>query len=107
MPPLLQRLSERQPEESGLPRGLIWIDSSTTTVGCCIFSPFSLCPWIGRFWKRAGYTPLYIRQTPSELTGEHTCVMVRGLNSSIENDIGWLAEFAGGMDFLLVISYRS
>jgi N-acetyltransferase 10 len=49
------------------------------------------------FWKRAGYVPLYLRQTTSELTGEHTCVMVRGLNSSGEGELGWLSEFAKGI----------
>ena len=50
----------------------------------------------GRFWKRAGYVPLYLRQTQSELTGEHTCVMVRGLQSSTEDELQWLREFAKG-----------
>ena len=49
-----------------------------------------------RFWKRAGYVPLYLRQTQSELTGEHTCVMVRGLNSSSEGELEWLGEFSKG-----------
>ena len=40
--------------------------------------------------------PLYVRQTTSELTGEHTCVMVRGLNTSVESDLGWLREFVTG-----------
>lgn len=40
--------------------------------------------------------PLYIRQSQSELTGEHSCVMVRGLNSAGEGDLGWLGEFAKG-----------
>lgn len=52
--------------------------------------------WRGRFWKRAGYVPLYIRQTTSELTGEHACVMVRGLNSSVDGELEWLGEFAKG-----------
>ena len=38
-----------------------------------------------RFWKRAGGVPLYVWQTTSELTGEHTCVMVRGLNTFVES----------------------
>lgn len=48
-----------------------------------------------RFWKRAGYVPLYLRQTTSELTGEHTCVMVKGLNGSSQGQ-EWLGEFAKG-----------
>jgi tRNA(Met) C34 N-acetyltransferase TmcA len=50
-----------------------------------------------RFWKRAGYVPLYIRQTTGELTGEHACVMVRGLSSSVESELEWLGEFAQGL----------
>ncbi len=50
-----------------------------------------------RFWKRAGFVPLYLRQTTSELTGEHTCVMVRLLNSSIDDEVQWLGEFAKGL----------
>lgn len=57
-----------------------------------------------RFWKRAGYVPLYVRQTTSELTGEHSCVMVRGLNSSTEQDLEWLAEFAKGLLVLFSVS---
>ena len=40
--------------------------------------------------------PLYVRQTTSELTGEHTCVMVRGLNTSVESELEWLREFVRG-----------
>lgn len=80
MPPLLQRLSERKPE------ALDYLGVS-----------YGLTPQLLRFWKRAGYVPLYIRQTTSELTGEHTCVMVRGLNSSSEGELEWLGEFAQGM----------
>lgn len=80
MPPLLQRLSERKPEN------LDYLGVS-----------YGLTPQLLRFWKRAGYVPLYLRQTTSELTGEHTCVMVRGLNSSVDSDMGWLHEFAKGV----------
>jgi len=54
------------------------------------------------FWKRAGYVPLYIRQTQSELTGEHTCVMVRGLNRSTDGELEWLGEFAKGARVLII-----
>ena len=53
-----------------------------------------------RFWKRAKYVPLYMRQNTSELTGEHTCVMVRGLNTSTEGELEWLAEFAKGTEMI-------
>ncbi|KAG6860009.1 hypothetical protein C0995_000613 [Termitomyces sp. Mi166 len=91
MPPLLQRLSERKPE------GLDYLGVS-----------YGLTPQLLRFWKRAGYVPLYIRQTTSELTGEHTCVMVRGLNCSSESELEWLGDFAQDFRrrFLSLLSYK-
>ncbi|KAJ3931785.1 MAG: GNAT acetyltransferase 2-domain-containing protein [Lentinula lateritia] len=80
MPPLLQRLSERRPEQ------LDYLGVSYGLTGSLL-----------RFWKRLSFVPLYIRHTPSDLTGEHTCVMVRGLNSTTEVEMEWLGEF--GADF--------
>ena len=55
----------------------------------------NLAYWtISRFGKRAGYVPLYIWQTTSELTGEHTCVILHGLNSATDSELDWMAEFA-------------
>lgn len=79
MPPLLQSLSERKPES------LDYLGVS-----------YGLTSQLLKFWKRAGYVPLYIRQTTNELTGEHSCLMIRGLNSSVESEMGWLGEFASG-----------
>ncbi|KAI0074126.1 DUF699-domain-containing protein [Panus rudis PR-1116 ss-1] len=91
MPPLLQRLSERKPET------LDYLGVS-----------YGLTPQLLRFWKRAGFVPLYLRQTQSELTGEHTCVMVRGLNSSTEQELEWLGEFAKDFRrrFLSLLSFK-
>ncbi|KAF8428438.1 DUF699-domain-containing protein [Boletus edulis BED1] len=91
MPPLLQRLSERKPER------LDYLGVS-----------YGLTPQLLRFWKRAGFVPLYLRQTQSELTGEHTCVMVRGLNSSATTDLEWLGEFAKDFRrrFLVLLSFK-
>ncbi|KAI8837801.1 GNAT acetyltransferase 2-domain-containing protein [Chytridium lagenaria] len=63
MPPLLLRLSERPPTER-----LHWLGVS-----------YGLTPSLFRFWKRAGYTPVYLRQTTNELTGEHTSIMLKPL----------------------------
>ncbi|KAF7347248.1 RNA cytidine acetyltransferase [Mycena venus] len=89
-PPLLQRLSERKPEI------LDYLGVS-----------YGLTGQLLRFWKRAGYVPLYLRQTTSDLTGEHSCVMVRGLNSSSESP-EWLGEFAKDFRrrFLSLLSYK-
>ncbi|KAJ6601138.1 GNAT acetyltransferase 2-domain-containing protein [Mycena vulgaris] len=90
MPPLLQRLSERKPEI------LDYLGVS-----------YGLTGQLLRFWKRAGYVPLYLRQTASELTGEHSCVMVRGLSSSSDSQ-EWLGEFAKDFRrrFLSLLSYK-
>ncbi len=79
MPPLLQRLSERKPEQ------LDYLGVS-----------YGLTKDLLRFWKRAGYVPLYIRQTTNELTGEHTCVMLRSLTSQIAKSDSWLSAFSQG-----------
>jgi len=91
MPPLLQRLTERRPET------LDYIGVS-----------YGLTPQLLRFWKRAAFVPLYLRQTQSELTGEHTCVMVRGLNSSSEEELQWLGEFSKDFRrrFLSLLSFK-
>nr|CCC47982.1 conserved hypothetical protein, fragment [Trypanosoma vivax Y486] len=38
---------------------------------------FGITTPLFNFWKRAGYMPLYLRQAANELTGEHSCVMIR------------------------------
>lgn len=81
MPPLLQRLSEVKPQS------LDWLGVS-----------YGLTPQLLKFWKRAGYVPLYLRQTQNELTGEHTCVMLRGLGGENAAEAkGWMSDFA--LDF--------
>ena len=48
--------------------------------------------------------PLYVRHVTSESTGKHTCVMVRGLNTSAGRKLEWLHEFVRGK-FVFVLSY--
>ncbi|GAA5937890.1 ribosome biosynthesis protein KRE33 [Sporobolomyces koalae] len=77
MPPLLQRLSERAPEK------LDYLGVS-----------YGVTPQLFKFWKRGGFVPLYMRQTTNDLTGEHSCVMIRGLNKNMEETRRWLGDFA-------------
>lgn len=79
MPPLLQRLSQRKPEM------LDYVGVS-----------YGLSPNLLRFWKRAGYCPLYLRQTTSDLTGENTCVMLKSLGETQEGEENWMGAFAQG-----------
>lgn len=69
---LLSKLSERPPEK------LHWLGTS-----------YGVTPALYNYWKRAGYSPVYLRLTANELTGEHTCIMLATL-SSHECDEGWL-----------------
>ncbi|PRD20107.1 UNVERIFIED_CONTAM: RNA cytidine acetyltransferase [Trichonephila clavipes] len=56
---------------------------------------FGLTLELFKFWKKNGFTPLYIRQTENEVTGENTCIMVKGLKSETTK---WLPDFYS--DFL-------
>ncbi|KAF3919568.1 hypothetical protein ABW20_dc0102727 [Dactylellina cionopaga] len=74
MPPLLLRLHEKRPDE------LDYLGVS-----------YGLTNQLHRFWKKANFVPVYLRQTANELTGEHTCVMLKTL---AEKDRQWLGAFA-------------
>lgn len=82
MPPLLQRLSERRPER------LDYLGVS-----------FGLTRDLLGFWKQAGYVPMYVRQTANDLTGEHTCVMLKKLFGDAASADDWLFAFAQGESF--------
>lgn len=91
MPPLFSRLSERKPQM------LDYIGVS-----------FGLTPPLHKFWKRASFTPVYLRQTPNELTGEHSCIMIRTLsNSTSTTDRAWLGAFTRDFHkrFLKLVSF--
>ncbi|KAG9245727.1 GNAT acetyltransferase 2-domain-containing protein [Calycina marina] len=75
MPPLFTKLAETRPDR------LDYIGVS-----------YGLTQPLHRFWKRASFTPVYLRQTPNELTGEHTCVMLRPLESNEDSGIGAFAK---------------
>jgi len=84
---------------------------------------YGVTPQLYNFWKRNGYIPLYMRQTLNELTGEHTCVMVKPLmGDSSKSDIsipkhlvdssdsqyGWLAGYATDFKkrFIALLGYE-
>ena len=91
MPPLFSKLSERAPDQ---------LDYLGVSYG--LTSP------LHRFWNRASFVPVYLRQTPNDLTGEHSCVMLRPLNASENTDHSWLAAFAQDFHrrFLSLLSYQ-
>ena len=91
MPPLFARLSERQPAK------LDYVGVS-----------YGLTQPLHKFWKRGGFVPVYLRQTANELTGEHTCVMLRTLDSGTSADPAWLGAYAKDFHrrFLNLLSYQ-
>jgi hypothetical protein len=64
LPPLLVNLAERPPEP------LHYLGVS-----------YGLTQQLYGFWRRAGFQPVYLRQSPSDVTGEHTVVMLRPLQA--------------------------
>jgi len=72
---------------------------------------FGLTQPLHKFWKRATFAPVYLRQTPNDLTGEHSCVMLRPLSSnssSMNIDSSWLGAYALDFHkrFLTLLSYQ-
>ncbi|KAI8926506.1 GNAT acetyltransferase 2-domain-containing protein [Entophlyctis helioformis] len=94
MPPLLLKLSERPLTEE-----LNWLGVS-----------FGITDQLHRFWKRSGYTPVYLRQTANDLTGEHTCIMLKQLDSSAStgSSATWLSDFSWDFRrrFIELLSYQ-
>ncbi len=74
LPPLLMKLSERRAE-------------SLNYLGVS----FGLTSDLLRFWKKIGYLPVYLRQTANELTGEHSCIMLKELGEMTEPS--WLYQY--------------
>jgi N-acetyltransferase 10 len=64
LPPLFLKLEERRAER------LHYVGVS-----------YGLTQQLLRFWQKLGFVPLYLRQTPSDITGEHTCIMLKALAS--------------------------
>lgn len=87
LPPLLLKLSEQPPHF------LHYLGVS-----------YGLTPALHKFWKNNDYAPVYLRQTANELTGEHTCVMLKVLEG---RESHWLVEFANDFRkrFLSLLSY--
>lgn len=92
LPPLLLKLNERPAER------LDYLGVS-----------YGLTPRLLKFWKRAGFVPVYLRQTPNDLTGEHSCIMLKMLADEDEADQGpWLSAFWKDFRrrFLSLLSYQ-
>eukprot|EP00850_Spirogloea_muscicola_P005761 SM000026S09010 [mRNA] locus=s26:915149:923348:- [translate_table: standard] len=100
LPPLLVGLRERRAEQ------LHYLGAS-----------FGLTQSLFAFWRKQRFHPVYLRQTPNEITGEHTTIVLRPLqNDEVESGPGtsgssWLhpfsQDFKRRMTFLLGYSFRN
>jgi len=88
LPPLFAKLAERRPE----PLDYIGVSYGLTLP-------------LHKFWKRASFVPVYLRQTANDLTGEHTCIMLRQLEVSDQLEVG---AFASDFHrrFLSLLAYK-
>ncbi|CAG9461049.1 unnamed protein product [Pedinophyceae sp. YPF-701] len=77
LPPLLTALQDRAPES------LQYLGVS-----------FGLTQQLYSFWSRRGFQPVYLRQTASETTGEHTVVLIKPLRSEEVLGTEWIVPFA-------------
>lgn len=83
LPPLLTNIAERKCER------LHYLGVS-----------YGITAQLFGFWRRSNFIPVYLRQTQNELTGEHTCIMLKSLKSddlAISCSRTWLNQF--GQDF--------
>lgn len=92
LPPLLLKLSERQAES------LDYLGVS-----------YGLTSQLLKYWKRGGFVPVYLRQTPNDLTGEHSCIMLKTLSEDEDTEREpWLTAFWKDFRrrFLSLLSYQ-
>eukprot|EP01138_Halocafeteria_seosinensis_P000662 gb/GECG01000678.1/.p1 GENE.gb/GECG01000678.1/~~gb/GECG01000678.1/.p1 ORF type:complete len:1048 (+),score=154.62 gb/GECG01000678.1/:1-3144(+) len=71
---------------------------------------FGLTLPLFRFWRKANFVPVYLRQTANELTGEHTAIMLRALKADDLEEgpaPGWEQRFASDFArrYLSLLSY--
>lgn len=90
LPPLLTPIADRPAER------LHWLGVS-----------FGLTNELLNFWNRKGFKVCYLRQTTNELTGEHSCIALKELDTSgiYDNNTpqnGWLGPFIHDYRFRLI-----
>ena len=87
--PILQKLSERKPAQ------IHYLGTS-----------FGVTKELFQFWKKNEFLPIYLRQTANELTGEHSCIMIKSLNTA-EISLPEELKIKQGADQNWVLAYSS
>eukprot|EP00884_Botryococcus_braunii_P019728 jgi/Botrbrau1/6439/Bobra.0034s0015.1 len=78
LPPLLVNLADRRPES------LQYMSTS-----------YGLTQHLYSFWRKNGFLPVYLRQNQSDITGEHTVMMLSPLTSEEVKGTDWVQHFVG------------
>ena len=55
---------------------------------------FGLTQELLKFWKKADFMPVYIRQTKNDLTGENSCILLKSIKKDEDNEKDWLMHFS-------------
>jgi len=71
---------------------------------------FGVTPELFAFWKKNEFSPVYLRQSQNDLTGEHTCIMLKALRADdleVSCAPNWLELFCKDFRrrFLSLLSY--
>ncbi|KAJ1765924.1 N-acetyltransferase 10, partial [Coemansia sp. RSA 1843] len=119
----LQRITDEELEDSDLHKDSVGIRDPTTMPPLFLALPekkamrlhwlgvsYGLTQSLHKFWKRAGYAPVYMRQTSNDLTGEYTCVMLNELSTremAVQAKDQWLDAFVRDFHrrFCTLLSY--
>jgi N-acetyltransferase 10 len=103
-----QLLVEKIKPRRHLPPLLVRLEDEPAEVLHYLGVSFGLTTSLFRFWKRGGYTPLYLRQTPNPITGEHTCIVLKQLSRRDDVSPQWQSRFAGDFyrRFLRLLAFQ-
>ncbi|KAL5006527.1 hypothetical protein ScPMuIL_015333 [Solemya velum] len=74
---------------------------------------FGLTAGLLKFWKKSNFAPVYLRQTPNDLTGENSCIMLKVLHqdedsAGSKNIDSWLCAYWKDFKrrFISLLSYQ-
>jgi len=90
LPPLLSKISDTPPET------IHYLGVS-----------YGITAQLFKFWKNLDFSPIYLRQTPNEITGEYSCIMFKALTTD-EVSPDWVSHFTHDFKkrFLRLLAYE-
>ncbi|EKE41300.1 hypothetical protein ENUP19_0341G0080 [Entamoeba nuttalli] len=69
---------------------------------------FGYTPQLSKFWTCSGYQPTYLRLTANDITGEHSCIMVKQLSKNMGNwEEQYTQDFKKRFSLLLGFEFKS